>query len=383
MKLNSLVGFFKSKSTLLILIYLVTGALVVPYYCQRLPYSVFYVPHRGQDRETVLARNTYRTKNALAYLNSINSTHSWHNLSNVTNSDFCFIVVTNRRPAETHYLTQVVGSLLPQIIADGKSTFAIFNAEGPTHKEAVFLSSIVQVITREMSSRNSPASFDRERQDYVTALEWCSNKGATFSCVIEDDALPSADFINRLRFILNYRMNKASSKWLYLKLFYPEKFQGWGNDLVLELVAMSSAGGLLLTIVSVVFLCDNVRKLNYKAMFFRLVISSLFTTYCLMVAGRPHLMALRKMSVYLSTVRLAPGCCTPALLFPNDHTPKLLQYLNSVRCTRGFPIDLAIDKFADDRGLQRLIVEPNMFRHIGYISSLPGKGWKNVKEFMI
>ena len=390
--LARLLNLFKSKNALLILIYLIAGGVIVPHFFQTLPYSIFYIPHPSQDRQAVLDRNAYRTKNALAYLQSVNSS-VFHKLPNVTNPNFCFIVITNRRPVETHYLTQVVGTLLPQIVADDRSAFTIYNAEGPTHEEAVSLSSYVPVVNRQnvvdvkdgLNHPSGPASFDRERADYVMALEWCSKKGATYTTVIEDDALPCNDFIPRLRFILNYRMNKNSNKWLYLKLFYPEKFQGWGNEvyLVIELIALSCGGGILLTLLSIVFLCENVRKLDCKAMLFRLILSSLFTTFCLMVAGRPHFMALRKMSVHLSTVSRAPGCCTPALLFRNGHISELLNYLRTIKCTPRFPIDLAIDAFADDRGLERLLVEPNLFRHIGYISSLPGKGWKNVKEFMI
>lgn len=45
-------------------------------------------------------------------------------------------------------------------------------------------------------------------------------------------------------------MAADKKNWALLKLFYPEKYQGWGNEfhLIVELLGLSVAGGLVLTI---------------------------------------------------------------------------------------------------------------------------------------
>ena len=179
-------------------------------------------------------------------------------------------------------------------------------------------------------------------------------------------------------------MDADERNWAILKLFYPEKYQGWGNEfhLIAELLGLSVTGGLVLTMLVYCgeTLVGGSKQVNWLLL---IICSILFTMYILVSTGRPHWLAARKISVHLSSVVSAPGCCIPATLFPHNHLDRLIEYLEAVQCNQLFPIDLALDKFADDRGLQKLLVIPNLVKHIGFVSSLPGKGWKNSKEFRV
>lgn len=333
-----------------------------------------------------MTENNGRVEAANKLLNSLNRPMVYSNLTSPYRTarapQFCFVINTVSRPVNTSCLTQVVSSLLPQVLNDENSILAINNAEGSTHKEAMSLSDIVPIISNRKSKNTYRSNFDKARQDYLFALQWCSRRKATFAVIFEDDALPSDDFVFRLRFILDYRMECNKSNWAILKLFYPEKYLGWGNDfnLIAELIGLSVTGGVILTVS--VYCCERLLGGSQFSLFL-LMSSSLFVMYLFLSTGRPHWLALRKVSVHLSSVVRAPGCCIPASLFPHHHLDELIEYLETLQCNHLFPIDLALDRFADTKELQKLLVIPNLVKHIGFVSSLPGKGWKNSKEFRV
>ena len=372
---------------LVVVIYAVIGLFIVPLVCQWLPYSWYYSTNSNRDYEIIRAENDKRVEAANSFLSSLNHTEVYNTLSSSLRTenapDFCFVINTISRPVATSCLTQVVSSLISQVLNDKRTVLAVNNAEGPTHKEATSLSRIVPVISN-MKDRNTlRSSFDKARQDYLFALQWCRGRKAMFAVIFEDDALPSKDFVSRLRFILNYRMDVKNKNWAILKLFYPEKYQGWGNEfnLIAELLGLSVTGGILLTLI--VYSCARLIGRSRQVSWVTLACSTLFTMYLFLSSGRPHWIALRKVSVHLFSVVTAPGCCIPATLFPHTHLDGLTEYLEGVHCNPLFPIDLALDSFADDKKLRKLLVIPNLVRHIGFVSSLPGKGWKSSKEFRV
>lgn len=280
-----------------------------------------------------------------------------------------------------HFLTQVVAGLASQLPPE-RSVFSIFNAEGPSHHEAVNLSSIVPVYSNENVSRRPLSKFIKEKQDYVKALEWCHAKNATFSVMLEDDALPLHDFMERLQLILDHRMDKTSKDWMLLKLYYPEKWQGWANEreVISELILVSIIGGLLLVILA--YAIDRLASLTpagYCETLFRFLLSAGLVSYVLFGIGRPHWIALRRFSTHLSSVVVAPGCCTPAVLYPRMHLYDVIRGLRS-RTTNGYNVDIALDNIAAEEGLTNYLAIPNLVSHIGFVSSL-GKGWKNPREF--
>lgn len=380
---SGVVRLLKSNYVFVFLVYLVVAVFVIPYVGHGLPYSIFYDYDLKRDHNKILLDNMQRIKNAIRTLDHLDCGRKCLNQSNqaTVTPEFCFVIISVSRPAETKFLTQVVAALLPQLPHSG-SVFTVYNAEGPTHKEAMKLSAIVPVDS--YMGNVSPSKYSKEKSDYVHALEWCHNKSARFSVILEDDALPQQDFIPRLRLILDYRMSKNSIKWMFLKLYYPEKWQGWAKERTAELILCSIAGGFILTLLvhGLQFLIHKTLAVDYGILV-QFLFSSILITYMLVGLGRPHWIALRGVSPYLSSVVYAPGCCTPAVLYPHTHLTDLIRYLKMVNCSNSFPVDLAMDEYADKRGLHRLLAVPNLVKHIGFVSSLPGKGWKNPKEFRL
>lgn len=381
------VGLLKTKKMFLCLVYLFLVVFVIPYVGQGLPYSVFYDSKPGRDHRQVMLDNTNRILNAKRNLKHLNCSRECLQQNNeaTTRPEFCFVIVSVSRHVENKFLTQVVAALLPQIPLMG-SVFTVYNAEGATHNEAMNLSAIVPVVSYMYKGKVSRNTFSKQKNDYVHALEWCHKKRAKFSVILEDDALPRQDFVQRLQLIIDHRMSKNNPNWVFLKLYYPEKWQGWSNDMniITELILCILSGGFILTLLlhCLQFFVTRTLELDY-GIIIRFLLSSGLIAYMLVFLGRPHWIALRGYNYHLSSVVYAPGCCIPAVLYPLTHLTDLIEYLKKVECSKDFPVDLAMDKFADERGLHRLLAIPNLVKHIGFVSSLPGKGWKKPKEFRI
>jgi GR25 family glycosyltransferase involved in LPS biosynthesis len=356
----------KTKPFLLLLFYIITSVFIVPFVGMRLPCSVFYQSQPVLDRVRVDQENHRRVGKAEMILRA----HTNRKEMDLKNPEFCFVIPSVSRPAEVHYLTQVVAALLPQV-SYSHHMLMVFNGEGSKHTEAENLSSIIHVETA--TGQRSQDAFMNEKADYVYCLNWCLNRGAKFSVILEDDVLPPDDFIQRLKFLLQYRMPKNEKGWAFLKLYYPEKWEGWGNEwrLVLELVVTSLFGGLVMTSLIYIIQLFLVRSLPSKLEFLIVYfLSSVLVIYTLYSLGRPHWLSLRKWSPHFSSVVSSPGCCTPAVVYPQAHLVELIRYLRSVNCSRRFPLDLALDNFASENKLEHLLVVPNMVTHIGFISSL-------------
>jgi len=372
-------------TVVLFLLYAVLASIVVPYVGQDLPYSVFYDSSPQRDHQRLLLENDVRLERARSVLRHLGCNGDcWKEINEGSvEPEFCFVVISVSRPESTYFLTQVVAHLVPQIPRD-KSVFSVYNAEGKTHHEAGNLSSLVPVLTRAKKTGSLPSRFVKEKDDYVDALEWCRDKNASFSVVLEDDALPSNNFVERLRFILDYRMAKNSKNWIYLKLYYPEKWQGWSNEkeILAELLLVTIVGGIFLLVA--VYLIEVVLSVTSPTGCYehtlRYLLSAGFVLYSLMCVGRPHWMAIRHLSPHFTSVVVAPDCCTPAVLFPRTHLGDLIRRLKAKSCSDSYHLDTALDDIAIEKGLLSYLAIPNLVAHIGFVSSL-GKGWKNPREF--
>lgn len=371
---------FKWKRLILILLtYIVISVLLVPFIGKDLPYSKFYQSTAQRDTQRNLEDNSARLQNAQKFL----ATYKPPKMSGTAHilPEFCFVVITVSRPAEMGFLTQVVAGLLAQL-TDANAVYAIYNAEGWTHSEAVQLSYSIPVITNPKPS-GTRDKLNKEKEDLVYALQWCFKKKPRYTIIIEDDALPVSDFMTRLMFILKQHVLRMNRDWAFLKLFYPPKWQGWSNETVGELLLTSVLVSFLLTtaIYSVVCLSKRPNIPTKSELILVVMLSFSLVLYTLWTLGRPHwLVLLGKLSIHFNFIVPAPGCCTPAVLYPQEHLTSLIKYLNSIKCSFSFPIDTALDKFADMQDLKRLLVVPDLFKHIGFVSSL-GKGWKNPQEF--
>lgn len=368
---------------LVLLVYLVVSTVVVPYIGSSLTFSIYYHTNYEWDLQRVNTRNEHRLMMAEEVLEEFASTKVFTNHTRSVMPEFCFAVPTISRPNKVHYLTQCVASLLAQI-SGTNSVITVLNAEGPTHVEAQRLTSAVHV---EVIPRHSGhyGIFTKEIMDYAYGLEWCYNRSAEYAIIVEDDAYPNSNFMERLTYVLKYRLSSRDSSWAFLKLYYPEKWESWisGLRIVPELIAATLFGGLLLVLVWTLIIRVSGASFRRSELLCLYVLSSIFVLYLLVSIGRPHWLSLRDSRPWLSTVVPSPRGCTPAVVYPHAHLANIIKYLRESQLSRTLPLDFVLDRFADESGLTRNLLVPNAFKHIGMVSSLRKGRKANPWEFTI
>ncbi|MFT7817065.1 transmembrane protein 246 [Arapaima gigas] len=241
------------------------------------------------------------------------------------------------------------------------------------NEDANLLEKRVRVVRRspeEMAQIGGyPNIFEKEKKDYV----YCLRKGWELMqpknvIVLEDDALPSADF---LPVIYNLLTRQFSSNSLYVKLYHPERLQRYWNPepyRILEWVGLGLCGAtvLLLFFVSCTALSFSLSAAN-------LIFLTLYLMVAVELIGRHYLLEARRLSPQLYAVSPATECCTPAMLFPGNASLRVAEYLDQVFCARGQAKDIVLYKIARSvPGERAHSLEPNLISHIGAFSSVRG-----------
>ena len=107
-----------------------------------------------------------------------------------------------------------------------------------------------------------------------------------------------------------------------------------------------------------------------------------YTALLCLGLGRPHARAWRSLfgGGFHRTVP-APDCCTQAVLYPTRVVDGLVRHLADQRCTIDYSVDIAVAGYARLRRLDSYLVDPNLVRHIGFVSSVRQYG-KRVADFI-
>lgn len=354
--------------------------MVLPLLCHKLGFSSYF-QKPTEPYKYLEAENEKRVSKAKEFFQNLK-----FKVENVhaREIEFSTVLLTAYRGSDTHYSLQVAARLLPQVMSDqGKSILTVLNSDPRPglDEDAVYLSNFVNVINS--SSPVMSASRSREKEDYIVGLETALQHNSTYVLLIEDDALPSKNMLNNLRFVLKHRMPgrllKTRRDWAFLKLYYPEKWQGFGWPQVPELVLIGILGGYLAVWVQLKMGITRRRKQSLLLTFTVWAVYAILLTY---TVGRAHWIELRKLSPSLYSVVKAPGCCTPGVLYKRSHAQDLANFLRSVECSEHYPVDVAIDSFADKMNLERYLVIPNMVTHIGVHSSISNR-LKDSAEFFL
>ena len=364
-------------------IYISTFILVLPLLCQKLGFSTYF--HKPKEPYKYLeAENEKRTEEARKFFNSLKPNGTSIQYNQGRQIEFSIVLLTAHRGSNIHYSLQVASRLLPQVISDkGKTTITVLNSDPQPglNEDAVFLSNFVTAINSSLPV--TAASRSREKEDYIVGLEIALQHNPTYVLMIEDDALPSKRLLDHLRFVLKYKMPgkflKSRRDWAFLKLYYPEKWQGFGWPELPELVLIGFLGGSLAVWVQ---LKMGSRTRMKQSLYVTFIVWAVYIILIVYTVGRAHWIELRKVSPLMYSVVKAPGCCTPGVLYQRTHARDLANFLKLVQCSEKYPMDVAIDDFADKMNLEKYLVIPNMISHIGVHSSL-GSQLKHFAEFYL
>jgi len=296
------------------------------------------------------------------------------------------------------YLTQTVARLLKIVRDDRTASFqrkklvvCSVDRQPQRFTEALELSNYVQVVS--LYQNNSSAKrqdgagnvFEKEKNDYVYCLETASRFASRYYLVSEDDVLLDERAVETLQFVMNYFRLFSAVDWLFVKLYYPEKWSGYSrsSQTVVEIGGYSVLGGCLYA--AVVMLIARHRKCSSNCrrepLWLCFVIGAVFTASFCMSIGRQYVESWRENFASTHQLVAAPGCCTPSILYPAYIVRDLCRHLRRVRSDGNLGVDIVIDGFARERGLRRYLIHPNVATHIGFVSSLP-RNSKSPEQFV-
>ncbi|XP_056006461.1 post-GPI attachment to proteins factor 4-like [Ostrea edulis] len=287
---------------------------------------------------------------------------------------------------EPKYLTQVVSKSLQLIQAAEHSKlsyrlficnvddepFSYFELE-PLTKLVTTFSRFPNSSSRPLFERSVDQTLEKEKQDYVYCGEETLKRNVSNVLLMEDDALPNDDMVSVVDHHL-YSLGLGERKphqsnITFIKLYHPDRLLGFISLEKERLPELFCLGLILTTFFVKAYL--TIRPIDAKHR--KIIWLGFFVYSCLFVlaVGRQNFSAIRRISKYLYQVTPAPSCCTPAIVYTRSGFNTVSSYLKSVTCKSGFGKDTAIDKLRKQSpSLRALLIQPNLFTHIGMYSSL-------------
>ena len=365
-------------------LYIVTFVFVLPSKCSLLGYSLYFVDN---DAGLEISRsNKLRLEDAIEYLNNRPSDIEGRKRAS---RHICVAVLTTKRALYNGYLIQTVAKLAKETENSTlRFDWNVFNSAVPPEEnsEVVELKKFELGFSFDMHDpvKHRPLQlmdgYDKHRLDQIEALEKCNNwKQYEYALILEDDAFAGNNFAPIFEHIIK-KLPRDDSVG-YIKLYHPEKWLGYGYDTKLELF-------VIVTATFLAYLCSGVllapaKDITLHKLAKVTILSILLCGYTVAFCyafSRQHLLELLKSWSYSHFFVDAPGCCTSAVLYPTWVLTEFIKHLKTnVVCNQSYPIDLVPYDYFKSKRLDRLQVLPNMFYHIGFISSLGAT--KNPNEF--
>lgn len=323
------------------------------------------------------------------------------------NGSFLFVCNVDTNP-EKHGDAVFLRDYIPFVELHGSSSYSL-NLEPPKRK-----------LPYPQLYHNT--AVDKERWDYIFCLHsaLALTPRSEYVMVLQDDVIPLPDMsivledvLERIRFpekskkaelrasvlslpvpILSLPVPEkrthftASTEiepecvrsFAFLKLYLPEKWRGFYLLDPLRMIDLASFAVLGAAVFLVLLRISFPNPKSFRSSWLKLLEGLVFSTTLCLLVGRANLNELRRASKHFYRLQPAPGCCTPAMLYPADVLPVLMTWL--AESPAAMPVDMRIDGIAGSLGLPGLCVEPVLFRHIGMSSTL-GHSSERPEEFLL
>ena len=392
--------------------FILTLLVILPMMCFKLPHSWYFSSLLWTEDDmmaTVWDRNARRLAEAKLHIEGLPLRNERKSNTGAKfsagNASIVIGVVSVRRESqqiETGYLTQVMSGVTRMINISSKfldvDVFICDTFAGSgMHKEPKWLSSRFKMHQRFPNGNRSYidiSPFVKEKQDYAYCLEKASEYRAKYTILLEDDAVPFENMLSVIGDVLNGTFNHRqvgeqsrktvtayfTSKQLlsssfeerdrlgFLKLYYPERWQGFSVEYqsILELAGWGILSGCVTVTISLKYTRDVRRPFTLGA---------LYGVIIALVVGRPHLIQYRRISNQLYTMRPAPDCCTQGHLYTQQSSDIFLRELQKhlyLYPDSSLPKDLFLDNTAVEFKLKNYVIEPNLIKHVGFVSTLKG-----------
>ena len=363
-------------------------------------YSLYYrnpFPNSSSEMDYHMRQNELRATAASQFWSSHRQNTSLDFTKKQKDVDIDIIIVTTSRHnslvkgQNPRFLTQILWQFF-HILNDKetrtlpwKISLSICNVDSKPHEEARNFSSVVQYSQRyseEPKGLSQLNIHEKEKQDYAFCLEESLKSSPRYSLLVEDDAFPHPQLFHILYYLLEIRRSVMApgihtSDVLFYKLYHPERLLGFWSlepERIPELISFAVLPGTCTTLL-VRYLSSKRTKARFRshsfyAIWFWIVV---YFTLTAIAVSRQHLNELRYLSRSLFTVGPTPSCCLPGMLFVADKAQHWLHYMRNHTCGLHYPKDTMLDDYRHKFNLRGLIVQPNLFVHIGFFSSLREK----------
>ena len=392
-------------------LYMVTTFVVLPIVCYNLPFSWWFDLYHSQDdmKNLALTLNEQRLKKAREYFKYIDLRKSieFYKKSKEVNIAIAVAIVTVKRNFlkgnDMGYLSQAVASMDYLIKRDRKfGSIYMFvcnvNQDPEAHVEVASIEGYVPVIQRFganithartvrnllYNKMNHVNSFEKETIDYMFCLEHAKELNPRYVLLLEDDVMPCSLLFDILWDKITNQM-MSNKNFSHIKLYYPEKWQGYAFELkrILELISFAAVGaGMALLVHSIARLFSSSSRESYHTRLLYFVFGAIFLATIVHAIGRQTILELRRMTSFLYYVKDSDGCCTPAMLYPNYVIHPLLDFIGQEGIRTKYHLDLAIKEFVTEKQYAAYQIEPNLFRHTGMYTSLEHHSVKQPREFL-
>ncbi|KKK15168.1 hypothetical protein P175DRAFT_0455432 [Aspergillus ochraceoroseus IBT 24754] len=366
--------------------------LVSRFRSARDPGSFFFQPDVGYQPQYSIQR----IEESLDYLSGYNTTTTSDPARPPRNSTtkaedvtFCVGVVTVKRPLQQNIDT-TVASILDHLSAQERSRIAVHvlfaltsPSDHPDYNQPWVPNVVDRVLTYDRMdgapSLSTLRTLERQRDvkrksliDYRLSLKSCyDDSNAPYIMMLEDDVVAQRAWYNHtletLQTIQSWNSTGAIHDWLYLRLFYTEKFLGWNSEhwpiytlCSISIVALVALLGLMSR--RSIRPMQGILTNSFLAILCFLCVPLLIGLYFL--AGR---VTMQPMHPGLHVMN-GHGCCSQALVFPRASVPQLIDFLEQMQDTHPEAVDSAIEALADANGLDRLAIVPSQMQHVGAAS---------------
>ncbi|KAI9369305.1 hypothetical protein BJX61DRAFT_161510 [Aspergillus egyptiacus] len=353
------------------------------------PGSFFFQPELGYRPEYSLQRIDESLDYLRPYNQSLNDpAHPQRNFTTASDdATICVGIVTVKRPLQQNIDT-TVASILDHLSEQERNTISVHvlfalttPTDHPDYNEPWLANVVDRILTYEQL--DAPISLLRQYEqnkdvkrksiiDYSLSLKSCyEDSNAPWIMMLEDDVVAQRAWYNHtlrsLETIQSWHTSGSIKDWLYVRLFYTEKFLGWNSE-DWPVYSLCSIG--IITTVAIMGVVGRRKVRPMQGLLTNSFISVvcfvcmplLITLYFL--AGRVTMLPMRP-GIHLMN---SHGCCSQALLFPRESVPPLLDYMDKSRYARPYAVDSIIERMADANGLDRLAIVPSQMQHIGAAS---------------
>ena len=370
-------------------------------------YAAFYRP----DPDKLLREHDLYRETAMEAWKDLQSYAQSNNIKGLLfdkGNEICVGVlsIARTRAMERKYLTCLMMSLITRLnwskYKDKLSIRILNMQDNPSeHAEALELGKLFRVespkydegIKLPPESNGIVRMKAKENADFLAALRSLQN--CKYAIILEDDALAGLNWLDKTLALVDSIKTK---NWLYLKLYAPLTWMGWGLEAghIVTLLSLGVATGMCLSLLIGIYVYGrkansqidyelvksgqtNQRKEGFVSPRFCSPISTLLAISSLTVlfhcVGRQHLFPLTR-----GAHEHDLNSCMVATLYPQSQIKPLADYYSQMLTREGnkaWPTYMLKDNvptaYRALNNLVELIAVPSVFQHCGIHSSLEFK----------